>query len=256
MRYEILGQLRVVDEHGASSISTPRTEVLLAALLTHANQVVSASQLIAEIWGAEPPKQATAGLHVYVSQLRKFLRRPGRPGSPIATRAPGYILRTAADELDFHSFLWLVNLGRGHLRDGDDDRAVNSLDRALSLWRGPVFGDLRGGPAVQGLATWLTEARLECTEMVVEARLRLGRHAEMISHLYGLITEYPLREVFYRQLMLALHRTQRRADALHVYRIARWNFIQELGQEPGRALQGLYQAILVGEAIPDLLGVA
>jgi DNA-binding SARP family transcriptional activator len=248
MRYEILGRLRVVDENGATVISAPRPENLLAVLIIHSDHVVPTDQLITEIWGANPPRKAAAALHVYVSQLRKILRRPGRSVSPIVTWSPGYILRTSSDELDFHAFLRLVNEGRGALRDDEPERAAGNLARALELWRGPVFGDLRGGPSVQRLAAWLTEARLECTEMLADARLRLGRHDDVIGHLYPLTAEHPLRESFYRQLMLALWRTHRAADALRVYQTARHNLRLRSGREPGGALQSLHRGILQQQA--------
>lgn len=246
MRYEILGPVRVVDAGGVSHISARKVEALFAALLIRADQVVRAEQLIGEIWVDGAPRRANAGLHVYVSQLRKFLHRDGRT-DPIVTRLPGYLLDTGGDELDVRTFLDLVEAGRVALRDGRPEQAAARLERALDLWRGPVLGDLPRGILSEGFATWLMEERLQCLEMLVDARLQIGRHRELVGRLYALTTEHPLHEAFYRQLMLALYRSDRQAEALHVYQNARQTLKVELGLEPCRALQELQRAILVAD---------
>lgn len=247
MRYEILGPLRVVDDGNNSFISAPKIEILLATLLVRADQVVAADKLMAELWGERLPRRAAAGLYVYISELRKFLSRPSRPGSPIVTQPPGYMLRMGSDELDFRSFLRLMRLGRDFARDRLDGEASECLEHALSLWRGPVLEQLGNGPIVVGFVTWLTEARMECTEMLVDAQLRLGCHRELVGSLYSLTVEYPLRESFYRQLMVALYRSERQADALKVYQSARTMLNDELGLEPCRALQDIQRAILTAK---------
>jgi SARP family transcriptional regulator, regulator of embCAB operon len=141
---------------------------------------------------------------VYISQLRKFLHRPGRAENPIVTRPPGYLMRQGTDELGFQLFLRLVDDGRAHLRQRRHEAAADCFERALRLWRGPVLGDIRG-PVIDGFAAWLMEVRMECLEMLTEAQLRMGRHREIVGRLYALTAEHPLREAFYRQLMLALY---------------------------------------------------
>lgn len=252
MRYEILGPLRVVDENGSSFISARKIEILLAVLLIRADRVVTTDQLIAEIWGEEVPRRATACLHVYISQLRKFLYRPGRQGSPIVTRLPGYLLRMGSDEFDLRSFQQLVSTGRTLFRQGRHAEASERFERALGLWRGPAFNDLGVGPTVAGCATWLAESRVECIEMLTDAQLELGLHRELVGRLYSLTAEYPLREAFYRQLMLALYRSERQADALGVYQLARKTLNDELGLEPCLALKDLQRAILTADARLDL----
>lgn len=244
MRYEILGPLRVVDGDTSSSISARKIEIALAVLLIRADQVVTHDQLMTEIWGDRPPRRATAGLHVYISQLRKFLYRPGRLENPVVTRQSGYLLRTGSDELDVRIFLDLVKQGRANVREERYEEAVHRFESALALWRGPVLGDLRDGPVVSGYTTWLAEARLECLEMLADVCLRLGRHRELVGRLYSLTAENPLCETFYRQLMVALYRSERQADALIVYQSARRTLQDELGLEPGRALREVQQAIL------------
>ncbi|MER5786285.1 AfsR/SARP family transcriptional regulator [Streptomyces mobaraensis] len=256
MRYEMLGPLRVTDGSKSMTINAHKVEVVLSVLLVRADQVVSPEQLMAEIWGEDLPRRATAGLHVYISQLRKFLRRPGVAGNPVETRAPGYVLHKGDDEIDAQIFPQLVDEGRVLLREGRHDEAACRFEQALALWRGPALGHGGKGPAVagpiiDGFATWLTETRLECQEMLAECRLQLGRHREAVGMLYALTAENPMREVFYRQLMLALYRSERQADALKVYQSVRRTLKDELGLEPGRPLQNLQQAILAGD--PELL---
>lgn len=248
MRYELLGALRVVTDDGkVASIGAQKIETLLAVLLIRSGQVVSSEQLMTEIWEDRTPRRATAGLHVYVSQLRKFLGRCGHLESPVVTRPPGYLLRAGEEELDYLSFIRLVKWGREHAREGRPDQASRFFERALAEWRGPVLGELLRGPIVDGFVTWLAETRLECTEMLIDAQLELGRHREVIGRLYSLIAEYPLREAFSRQLMLALYRSDRQADALEVYQSVRRTINDELGLEPCRSLRELQQAILMAD---------
>lgn len=252
VRYELLGPLRVVDEYGSSSISAPKVELLLAALLIRADQLVPADHLVRELWDQHPPRRATAGLHVYVSQLRKFLCRPMRPDSPIVTHPPGYQLELGPDELDAHTFLGLAKLGRQQHREGHYEAAADHFERALALWRGLVLGDLQGGQLIDGFVTRLNEERLECVELMLDAYLFLGRHRELTGQLYALTRDHPLRESFYRQLMVALYRSERQADALNVYQYARRTLNRELGLEPCQSLQELHRAILTGDRNLDL----
>jgi DNA-binding SARP family transcriptional activator len=248
MRYEILGPLRVVDDADESSyISAPKIETLLAVLLARANQVVAHDHLIAEIWGDQRPRRATAGLHVYVSQLRKLLCRPRMPDTPILTRPPGYLLRLGQDEADFHVFLRLVDKGRACALEHRYEQARDCCEDALRLWRGPVFADVCHGPILEGFVTWLMEARLECIETLAGAQLELGQHRHVVGELYKFVAENPFREAFYRQLMLALYRSDRKADALQIYQMARRVLNEELGLEPCRALQQLHAAILAAD---------
>lgn len=245
MRYEILGPLRVIDRDEVSSIGAPKVEMLLVMLLIRANHVVPTEQLLSAIWDEALPRRGSAGLHVYVSLLRKFLSRPGRSDSRIVTKPPGYLLQLGSDQLDAHEFLNLARRGREHAGLHRHEEANRFFESALGLWRGNVLGDLRAGPAIAGYMTWLTEERLECVEQLIDSRLALGRHREVVGRLYSLVAEHPFHEAFYRQLMLALYRSQRQADALKAYHRARHTLNTELGVEPCRALQNLHHAILV-----------
>ncbi|OIK28714.1 AfsR/SARP family transcriptional regulator [Streptomyces malaysiense] len=256
MRYEILGPLRVVDGHNHSFISAQKVETLFAVLLICAEQIVSPTQLMKELWGDQLPKRATAGLHVYISQLRKFLHRPHRQQNPVVTQQTGYVLRMGTDTLDLHTFSDLAAQGRALAKDHCYEPAADRFERALSLWHGPVLANLGNGPIIDGFTTWLTETRMECQEMLTDVHLHLGRHRELIGPLYSLTCEYPLRETLYRQLMLALYRSERKADALHVYQRARRTLNDELGLEPCRALRDLHQAVLADDQRLSLLAVS
>lgn len=242
MKYEVLGPLRVVRGEENLGLSARKMGIVLATLLIRADQVVSVEQLITEVWGGSPPRRVHAALYVYISQLRKLLGAGGP--SPIVTRAPGYVLRTGTDQLDLHVFQRLVGEGREHARHDRHEDARDAFEQALELWRGPALSELREGPIINGFAIWLDETRLECSELLVESSLRLGRHRELVSVLQRLIGEHPLHEAFYRQLMLALWRCERRADALAVYQAARTTLSRELGLEPGGQLRELQQSIL------------
>lgn len=252
VRYELLGRLRVVDGGTATHVTARKLEILLATLAGRAGQVVTTDQLITEIWGTQPPQRVNAALHVYISQLRKFLDRAGRAGSPIVTRPLGYLLQLGEDERDVDEFQRLLARGRACAQLHNHREAIGHFEAALGLWRGEALTDVREGPIISWYVTWLEETRLECAELLIESYLMLGRHREVVSRLYVLTAEQPLREAFYRQLMLALYRSERQADALKVYQRARSRLDEELGVEPCRSLRELHRAILLGE---DLLEV-
>jgi DNA-binding SARP family transcriptional activator len=244
MRYEILGPLRIT-EHGVSSfISAPKVEGVLAALLMRADRVVAKDEIVSEIWGEHAPRRAIAAVHVYVSEVRKYLRRLGRTVDPVVTRPPGYMLCLGSDELDLNTFTNLISLGREHSRAGNHEKVVKCLSEALALWRGSVLGRGRRGPMAESLAAWLAEVRLESVEMLIESQLMLGHHRELVGQLSSLAAENPLRETLHRQLMIALYRSNRQADALRVYQVARRTLREELGLEPCRDLQQVQTAIL------------
>ena len=210
MRYELLGPLRILDGDVAVVISTQKIQVLLAALLIRADQVVAADHLITEIWGDAPPSRAQAGLHVYVSQLRKTLNLMG---SPIVTRPPGYMLRLGTAECDFHTFLRLINAGRECAREGRWENAIHCFGRALFLWRGSALGNGPRGPIAEAFIAWLNEARRECVEMLVDAYLRLGRFGDMGLRLCSLLAGHPFQEDFSHHLKLALCRVEQQIGA-------------------------------------------
>jgi len=256
VRYELLGPFRVLDGNREIRISASKMEVLLVTLLTRPGQVVRTDQLIDEIWGENAPRRALASVHVYVSQLRKLLSGPDRRTSPIRTRPPGYLLALDEGRTDWCEFRSLVQKARECVRDGRHDVAELLCGSALDLWRGPVLDGVKRGPLTEVLATWLMETRLECLEMRMDAALELGRHRELVGELFALTAEHPFRESFYRQLMLALYRSDRQAEALRVY-MAAWDTLdRELGVRPCRSLQDLHQSILRADGSLQRLSLA
>src|SRR4051794_39597578 len=237
MDFRILGPLDVRDGERRLALGGTRQRALLGLLLLNANEVVSSDRLRDELWGeAEGPK----ALQVAVSRLRKVIGP-----DTLVTRAPGYELRLEPGQLDLHRFEALVAEGRAA---SDPAAASRALTDALAIWRGPPLDDLRFEPALQTELSRLEELRLAALEDRLEADLALGRHAEAIGELEGLTRSHPLRERLRGQLMLALYRSGRQAEALEVYRDTRRVLVDELGIEPGKALKELEAAILSQDA--------
>jgi DNA-binding SARP family transcriptional activator/streptogramin lyase len=207
---------------------------LLALLLLRANRVVSRDRLIDELWDGSPPETASTALQVYVSGLRKALGR-----DTIVTQAPGYMVSLEPGALDSERFERLVEEAHGT----DAEIAAEKLREALALWRGPPLADLDDSIARAERAQ-LEDRRAATLEQRIDADLELGRHAELAPELEALVREDPLRERRRAQLMLALYRSGRQADALDTYRSGRKLLADELGLEPGRELRQLEKAIL------------
>jgi DNA-binding SARP family transcriptional activator len=214
----------------------PRT--LLAVLALEPGRVVSVDRLVEALWPGDPPETAGHAVQVYVSQLRKAL------GPVIATRAPGYELELDAERVDVHRFARLTQDGRAALEGGDPITAEGALRDALALWRGPALADFLYEPFAQTEIARLEELRTVTLEERIEADLALGRHAELVSELEALVAAQSLRERPRAQLMLALYRSGRQADALASYRAARETLVEELGIDPGPELRELEAAIL------------
>jgi DNA-binding SARP family transcriptional activator len=249
MEFRILGPLEVRVGGEAVPLGGRRPRALLAVLLLRPNEVVSAERLIDELWGDEAPGDAAAALRVNVSRLRKSL-----PPDVLTTRPPGYVVRVGPDELDLHRFERLVEEGRSLLAGGAAAEASARLREALSLWRGPALADVAYEPFAQPAVARLEEIRLAALEVRLDADLALGRHAETVSELEALVAAHPFRERPRLCLMTALYRSGRQAEALDAYRDARRDFVDELGIEPGPALQELERAILRQDPALNLEG--
>jgi DNA-binding SARP family transcriptional activator len=247
MEFRILGPLEVSDEGGQVSLGGGKPRALLAVLLLHPNEVVSADRLIDELWGEDSPKRAAAALRVTVSRLRKALSQ-----DVLATKAPGYLVRVEPEELDLHRFERLVDEGRSLLARGLPADASERLRDALSLWRGPALADFAYESFAQTAIARLEEIRLAAVELRIEADLALGRHDELVGELETLVAEHPLRERLRGYLMTALYRSGRQAEALDAYKDARRALVDELGIEPSTALQELERAILRQEPALNL----
>jgi YVTN family beta-propeller protein len=200
---------------------------------------VSNDRLIDSLWGAEPPPAAQKTLQVYVSRLRKILG-----DGLLQTRAAGYSLALAPGQLDSDRFEQTLEQGRNYLASGDPERGATMLREALSLWRGPPLADFAYEAFAASEIARLEELRLAAIEERIEADLALGREVELVPELEALVRQHPLRERLRAELMLALYRTGRQVEALAAYQELRRARVEELGLEPGRALQELEQAIL------------
>lgn len=231
MEFLILGPLEVLDGGRAVPLPAGKPITLLRALLLSPNRVVSADELIDELWGDDPPDTATKALQGHVSQLRKALG-----ADRLVTKPPGYSLRVENGELDLERFEQLVRDGRERLAAGDAKAASRELESALALWHGPAPG--------------LEERRLSALEDRIDSDLALLRHSQVVAELETLVAQHPLRERPRGQLMLALYRSGRQADALEEYRRTRETLSGELGIEPSEELQELHRAILRHE--PEL----
>jgi DNA-binding SARP family transcriptional activator/tetratricopeptide (TPR) repeat protein len=240
VRFALLGPVQVRGADGPVEIRGALRRTLLAALLLHRGSVVSADRLGDLLWGERPPASATTSLYNQIMRLRQAL---GPEAERIRAVAPGYLIDVEADELDLDEFSRLGAQARQCAAEGDWGRCAERYAAALALWRGEMLVDvaaLHDHPSVHQFS----EDRLLALQGRIEADLNLGRHDELIGELRTLTVSHPLREAFHAQLMLALYRAGRQADALAVYRELRRATVGELGVEPGAAVKALHADIL------------
>jgi DNA-binding SARP family transcriptional activator/sugar lactone lactonase YvrE len=240
--FRILGPLEVRDGDEIVHLGGSRQRSVIVILLLSPNEVVWSDRLVDQLWGDSPPDDASMALQAHISRLRKAL-----PSGPelLVTRAPGYVLHLAPGQLDLERFEQLVEEGRSALEAGDADHAARALRSALELWRGRPLADLQDEPFAREVTSHLEEAWLDAVGSRIDADLTRGRHAELVTELRALVRAHPLREGLRAQLMLALYRSGRQAEALDVYTDTRRVLNDQLGLEPGPALQRLQQQILV-----------
>jgi DNA-binding SARP family transcriptional activator len=235
----ILGPLEVVEHDRPVVMGAPKVRALLAVLVLHRGEVVSTDRLIDALWGERASSTAAKTVQVYVSNLRKALG-----DGLLVTEGRGYMLRAEAGQVDVDRFEALVAQGRAALVQGDALAAGAVLREALGVWRGPALTDFAYESFAQAQIARLEEARLAALEDRIDADLASGEQARLVGELEALVREHPLRERLRAQLMLALYRSGRQADALESYRKARQTLVEELGLEPGSRLQELERAIL------------
>jgi YVTN family beta-propeller protein len=252
LHFRILGPLEVEDGPQSLRLGGPQQRALLALLLLRANEVVPVDEIIDGLWGTEPPASATKSVHALISKLRRTLEGQPAGGTNgeavengvLLTRPHGYVLTVLDGELDLHRFQSLMEEGRGALAAGEVPEAADRLREALALWRGPPLTEFAYESFAQVEISRLEELRLSGVEERVEAELALGLHRDLIAELEALVSRNPLRERLRGQLMLALYRSGRQAQALEAYQRARRTLVDELGIEPSPALQRLEQAML------------
>ena len=239
LEFRILGPLEVSAGGEPIVVGGRRQRALLAALLLRAGLVVSSDRLVHDLWGEEPPRAALPALHNAVAKLR------GQLGAEVLElRSPGYVLCVAREQIDAYHFEFALGAAR---RAGAEERS-HLLRNALALWRGPPLAEFAFDEFAQAEIRRLDELRLVAVEERIEAELDLGLHSDVVGELEGLVEENPLRESFRRQLMLALYRSGRQAEALEAYQDARTRFVEELGIEPGPELKRVQSEILRQEA--------
>ena len=241
MRVRVLGPIEASVGGRPVPLVAGKQRALLAMLAVHVNRTVSADALLAGLWGEQPPASAPKMVQQYVSQLRRALGDGGNGDAvEILTRGHGYELRVAPDEVDVARFERLVSDGAAR--------------EALALWRGPALADVADEPFAAAEIRRLEELRLTALAQAIDAELADGRHRELVAELEGLVAEHPLSEGLHGQLMLALYRSGRQAEALEAYRCARSTLVEQIGVEPGPQLRRLHAAILRQDAWLDLGG--
>jgi DNA-binding SARP family transcriptional activator/streptogramin lyase len=238
LNFHVLGRLEAYYDGVELDLGPRKQRALLALLLLNANRVVSTERLIDDLWGDAPPSTARAALQVYVAGLRKAL---GGDGASLHTKAPGYVLEVDAGSLDLDRFTQL----RAEAHEfPDPERRAALLHEALGLWRDEPLPELRTEPFSTTAVAQLDQLRLGALEERIDADLALGRDAALVTELEALVAEHPYRERIRGQLMLALYRSGRQADALDAYQTGRRALQEDLGLEPGKELRNLEAAIL------------
>ncbi|GIH01355.1 AfsR/SARP family transcriptional regulator [Plantactinospora mayteni] len=250
MEFGVLGPLEIRDQGQALVLGVPRVRAIGGILLVRPGSLVGIEQFVDELWPDSPPADARALVRGYVYRLRRALR--AGPSGPVAAarlvaRKPGYLLDAGESEVDLCRFAQLVAEARAAARDGHHRRGVDLLRHAHGLWRGDPFADVPRTPAIAAAVTWLTEQRLSALEDLFDAALAAADHTGVVTELTAHVTTHPLRERPVAQLMLALYRAGRRADALTRYQDTRRILADELGTDPGPDLQALHRQVLAAD---------
>jgi DNA-binding SARP family transcriptional activator len=245
VKFRILGPLEIAAEAERLELGGTRQQIVIAMLLLNANRVVTLDRLLEAIYGEDLPPTARSQAQISISSLRRLFASRSREAI-ISTREHGYVIQVDSGRLDFQQFDELVSAARGARDANHLEQAVASYRDALRLWRGPALDGI-DSQLVRAAASRLDEQRIATNEDRVDLELQLGRHHELVGELTELVDEFPLREQLRGQLMLALYRCDRTAEALQVYRQARRTMIDELGIEPGERLQHLEHAILTAD---------
>jgi DNA-binding SARP family transcriptional activator/tetratricopeptide (TPR) repeat protein len=240
MDFRILGPLEVLHEGGEVALGGPKQRALLALLVLHAGETVATERLIDDLWEESPPATAAKTAQVHVSRLRRALGADDL----IETRERGYRLNVDPADIDAHRFERLVGAAREALARDSPEEAAAAASEALALWRGEPLAGMAHERFAQAEVGRLEDLRIAARELEIEAKLALGCHSEVIGPLEALIAEHPYRERLRAQLMLALYRCDRQADALQAYQNSRRTLVEELGIEPGERLRELEAAIL------------
>jgi DNA-binding SARP family transcriptional activator len=250
VRFQILGPLEIYGGTGRIRFAAHRQRVVLAMMLLDANRILPVERLIDAVWDESPPPTAKSQIQICVSSIRRILMAAGMPDA-IVTQPPGYALRIEEDQLDLSAFDRLNTQARSAADDGHLEDAARIYRQALDLCRGLPLAGLESR-LVQAAAQQVSERALTARESCIDIELSLGRHEDVISELMRLVVTHPLRDKLHGQLMLALYRSGRQAEALAVYRKARDELAEQHGLEPGDSLRALEHAILTNSPQLDL----
>ena len=253
VQFGLLGPLEVTRDGHDLTPRAPKLRAVLSLLVLRRNRLVQTDELVDELWGQCPPRSALTTLQTYIYKLRKLLAHNGADEDEgvLHTRPNGYVATIPDTNLDLHRFEQLAAEGREALAAGQPERASRACTQALALWRGPALAGIRGGELLTAHAIRLEETRLRTLEDRIEADLELGRHQQLISELKELTRTHTVHEGFHRQLMIALHRSDRRCEALAEFQRLRRLMIDELGLEPSTRLQQLHRSLLADPEICD-----
>jgi DNA-binding SARP family transcriptional activator len=250
VKFKILGPLEIAVGSERLDLGGSRQQIVVATLLINANRVVSTERLLEAIYGEDPPPTSRSQAQISISSLRRLFASHS-PQAVISTHPHGYVIQVDSGRLDAQQFEDLVAAARAARTANHLDQAVASYRDGLRLWRGPALDGI-DSQLLRTAASRLDEQRIATNEDRLDLELELGRHHELVGELTELAEEFPLREHLRGQLMLALYRCDRTAEALKVYRQARRTMIDELGIEPGERLQQLEHSILVSDSALDL----
>lgn len=248
-QFSVLGPLVVQGAHGPVRLGGNRQRILLTLLLLEANRVIGVGRLIEAIWREAPPATVRSQLRICVSGLRRLLSAAG-VAAQIETHPSGYLIRVPRAHLDLSHFEDLLSRARAEARSSPED-AVVLFQQALQLWQGPVGAGL-DSELLETVALKVNEDRLSAIEDHIELELALGRHRQVLGELTRHVTENPFQESLCLQLMLALYRSGRTAEALSVYRDTRRRLARELGLEPSEKLRVMERMILDGRSAGEL----
>jgi SARP family transcriptional regulator, regulator of embCAB operon len=254
LQFKILGPLEIVYKGRVCTPLPRKVRRVLGLLLARANQVVDVDSLVAELWGASPPRTAVATAQTYIFHLRRNFEheQPGSADHLLLTSPPGYVLRINDEQLDARLFDRLVTHGGVLVDEGRPGEGAERIREALSLWRGTPLANVPAGRLLEAHVVRLEETRIRALELRIRADIALGRQRELIPELRALVVEYPLNEWFHGQLIEALHQAGRRAEALQAYQQVRAVLDEELGLEPSPELQQLQRAVLASEPPREL----
>jgi DNA-binding SARP family transcriptional activator len=256
MEIRMLGPLSARTEQAPFAPTAGKPRQILAMLAMCPNQVVPVGTLMEELWGTRVTRGAQATLQTYIVQLRRLLAaalgdEARDPKEILVTRQGGYLLQVPRSAVDVQVFEDLAVQGRAAFGRGEDERAAELLSRAVRMWRGPALVDVPRGAVLEIEAMRLAESRLGTLELRIDADLRLGLEAELLTELTALTAHHPLHEGLHSQAMVALYRCGRQAQATDVYRALRVRLVGELGVEPSARMQRLHQAVLRADPALD-----